>query len=116
MTEAIAIQPKDDKEYALKQCCGRLYRHTWQMNAAGYLLRKLVDEHEEDGQADYAALVVCNGMLAASSLMMTDLDELHDLLNLPMADWGEIEKNQPSETDLVDAIKDAEKLAQSQKD
>ncbi len=116
MSEAIAIQPKDDKEYALKQCCGRLYRHTWQMNAAGYLLRKLVDQNEPDGQADYAALVVCNGMLAASSLMMTDLDELYDLLDLPMPDWNEIIQNQPSETDLVDAIKDAEKLAQSQKD
>lgn len=116
MTEAIAIQPKDGKEYTLKQCCGRLYRHTWQMNAAGYLLRTLVDQHEPDDQQDYAALVVCNGMLAASSLMMTDLDELHDLLDLPMADWNEIRENQPSETDLVDAIKDAEKLAQSQKD
>ncbi len=48
--------------------------------------------------------------------MMTDLDELYDLLDLPMADWGEIEKNQPSELDLVDAIKDAEKLAERQKD
>ena len=116
MTEAIAITSKDDKEYALRQCCGRLYRHTWQMNAAGYLLRTLVDQHEADDQKDYAALVVCNGMLAASSLMMTDLDEIHDLSGLPMADWGEIIKNQPSETDLVDAIKDAEKLAESQKD
>ncbi len=116
MSEAIAIKSKDDKEYALRQCCGRLYRHTWQMNAAGYLLRKLVDEREEDDQQDYAALVVCNGMLAASSLMMTDLDELYDLLDLPMPDWNEIIQNQPSEGDLVDAIKDAEKLAQSQKD
>ncbi len=116
MSEAIAIQPKDDKEYKLKQCCGRLCRHTWQMNAAGYLLRKLVDQNDPDDQADYAALVVCNGMLAASSLMMTDLDELYDLLDLANPDWNEIRKNQPSEADLVDAIKDAEKLAQSQKD
>ncbi len=116
MSEAIAIQSKDTKENALTQCCGRLYRHTWQMNAAGYLLRKLVDEREEDDQMDYAALVVCNGMLAASSLMMTDLDELYDLLDLPLPDWNEIIQNQPSEMDLVDAIKDAEKLAQSQKD
>ena len=114
MSEVIAIQPKDDKEYALRQCCGRLYRHTWQMNAAGYLLRTLADQH--DDQKDYVALVVCNGMLAASSLMMTDLDELYDLLDLPNPDWDEIKKNQPSEMDLVGAIKDAEKLAKGQKD
>ena len=116
MSEAIAIQPKDGKEYALKQCCGSLYRHTWQMNAAGYLLRTLVDQHEPDDQLDYAALVVCNGMLAASSLMMTDLEELHNLLALPMADRDEITQNQPSETDLVHAIKDAGKLAKSHRD
>ena len=109
MQEAIAIKSIDDKEYALRQCCGRLYRHTWQMNAAGYLLRTLVDQRYD--QMDYAALVVCNGMLAATSLMMTDLDELHNLSGIPMADWDEIKKNQPSEMDLVDAIKDAEKLA-----
>ncbi len=116
MQEAIAIKSIDDKEYALRQCCGRLYRHTWQMNAAGYLLRTLADQHEADDQKDYVALVVCNGMLAATSLMMTDLDEIHDLLDLPMTDWDEIKKNQPSEMDLMDAIKDAEKLAKSQED
>ena len=114
MSEATAIKSKDDKEYVLKQCCGRLYRHTWQMNAAGYLLRTLVDQHED--QMDYAALVVCNGMLAATSLMMTDLDALHDLLDLPNPDWDEIKKNQPYEMDLVDAIKNAENLADGKKD
>ena len=81
------------------------------MNAAEYLLRTLAVQHEADDQKDYAALVVCNGMLAENSLMMTDLDELHDLLDLPMTDWIEITKTQPSEMDLVNANKDAEKLA-----
>ena len=116
MSEAIAIQPKDDKEYALRQCCGRLYRHTWQMNAAGYLLRTLADQHEADDQKDYVALVVCNGLLAANSLLMTGLDELQNLLDLPLPDWDEIKKNQPGGLDMVNAMENAEEIAKSQKD
>ena len=42
--------------------------------------------------------------LAATSLMMTDLDELVSLLNVPLPDWDEIRKNQPGGSDLAEAI------------
>jgi hypothetical protein len=114
MSEAIAIQPKDEKEYALKQCCGRLYRHTWQVNAAGYMIRNITESNME--LRDYTEVVLCNGLLAATSLMMDDLDDLQGLLHLPNPDWDEIKKNQPFERDLSDAIREAEKRAQDHKD
>ncbi len=114
MTEAIAIQPKDDKEYAVRQCWGRCLRNSWQIDAAARMIRNITEsgmESREDTE-----VVLCNGLLAANSLLMTGLDELGDLLDLPNPDWDEIKKNQPGGLDIVSAIENAEKIAKSQKD
>ena len=102
MSEAIAIKSKDDKEYALRQCCGRLLRHSWQVSAAGNMIRDITEsdmESREDTEA-----VLCNGLLAANSVMMTDIEKLMDLLDLPVPDWDEIKKNQPSGRDLANTL------------
>ena len=114
MTEAIAIQPTDEKKNALRQCLGRLNRHTSQVNAAGYMIRSISESEMELRES--TEVVLCNGLLAATSLMMDDLDDLQGLLKLPNRDWDEIRKNQPAEWELEEAIKDAENLAQGQKD
>jgi len=114
MSEAIAIQPKNDKEYALRQCLGRLFRNSWQIEAAASMIRNITEsgmESREDTE-----VVLCNGLLAANSLLMTGLDELQDLLDLPNPDWNEIKKNQPGGMDIVSAIENAEKIAEGQKD
>ena len=100
MTEA--IKSKDEKDYALRQCVGRLFRNTWQVNAAGYMIRSIT-ESEMEARED-TEVVLCNGMLAATSLMMEDLDALQELLHLPTADWDEIEKNQPGGLDLANSL------------
>ena len=112
MTEA--IQSKDEKVYALSQCLGRLSRHTVQVNSAGYMIRDITESGMD--QREDTEVVICNGLLAATSLMMTDLDKLKELLELPNPDWDEIRQNQPAEWELEEAIKDAEKLAEGQKD
>jgi len=114
MSEAIAIQPKDDKEYALRQCWGRLLRHSWQIGAAGSMIRSIT-ESDMEARED-TEVVLCNGLLAANSLLMTGLDELQDLLDLPLPDWDEIKKNQPSTLDMVGALEKAEELTEGQKD
>ncbi len=114
MSEAIAIKSKDDKEYALRQCLGRLFRNSWQIEAAASMIRKITEsgmESREDTE-----VVLCNGLLAANSLLMTGLDELQDLLDLPNPDWDEIKKNQPGGLDIVNAIANTEKIAEGQKD
>ncbi len=114
MSEAIAIQPKNDKEYALKQCCGRLLRHSWQIEAAGNMIRDITESDMD--QREDTEVVLCNGLLAVNSLLMTGLDELQNLLDLPLPDWDEIKKNQPGGLDMVNAMENAEKIAKSQKD
>ena len=102
MSEAIAIQPKDDKEYAVSQCWGRCLRHSWQIAAAGRMIRDIT-ESEMDSRQD-TEIVLCNGLMAANSLLMTGLDELQGLLHLQLPDWDEIKKNQPGGMDLVNAL------------
>ena len=114
MSEAIAIQPKTDKEYALRQCWGRCLRNSWQIDAAARMIRNITEsgmESREDTE-----VVLCNGLLAANSLLMTGLDELQDLLDLPNPDWDEIKKNQLGGLDIVSAIENAEEIAEGQKD
>ncbi len=102
MSEAIAIQSKDDKEYALRQFCGRLLRHTWQIDGAVIMIRDIT-ESDMDQRKDIE-VVLCNGLLAANSVMMTDIETVMDLLDLPLPDWDEIKKNQPSGSTLAKAI------------
>ncbi len=101
MTEA--IQSKDEKEYAVRQCWGRCLRNSWQIAAAGKMIRNITES--EDDMRDLKETVLCNGLLAANSLLMTGLDELQGLLDLPLPDWDEIRKNQPGGMDLADAIR-----------
>ncbi len=114
MTEAIAIQPEADKEYALRQCWGRCLRNSWQIEAAVRMIRDITQSDMETRED--TEVVLCNGVLAANSLLMTGLDELYDLLNLSLPDWDEIKKNQPGGLDIVSAIENAEKIAEGQKD
>lgn len=100
--------------HEVRQCWGRVMHHTWEMNAATYLLRTMAYHDDDDHQKDYVRLVLCNGLLAANSLMMTDLDELYGLLGLTLPDWDEIKNNQPFEMDLANAIKGAGKLARGE--
>jgi len=103
MSEAIAIQSKTDKEYAARQCWGRCLRHSWQIEAAVSMIREITDsEMDQRGEVE---TVLCNGVLAANSLLMTDLEELQKLLDLPLPDWDEITKNQPGGPELVKASK-----------
>ncbi len=97
-----AIQSKDEKEYALRQCCGRLLRHTWQIEAAGSMIRDITGTDLEG--RDETETVLCNGLLAANSFMMTDAERLMDLLALPVPDWDAIKKNQPGGRDLASAL------------
>ncbi len=107
MTEA--IQSKDEKEYAVRQCWGKCLRHTWQIEAAGNMIRDITESDME--QREDTEVVLCNGLLAANSLLMTGLDELQGLLDLPLPDWDEIKKNQPGGMDLVGAINAVSKHA-----
>jgi len=100
MTEA--IQSKDDKEYAVRQCWGRCLSHSWQIEAAGLMIRDITDSNDE--MRETQELVLCNGLLAANSLLMTGLEELKGLLDLPLPDWDEIKKNQPGGSDLADTL------------
>ncbi len=113
MSAPIAIQ-KTDKEYAVRQCWGRLLRHSWQIEAAGNMIRDITESDMD--QREDTEVVLCNGLLAANSLLMTGLDELQNLLDLPLPDWDEIKKNQPGGLDMVNAKENAEKIAKSQKD
>ena len=99
MTEA--IQSKDGKEYAVRQCWGRCLRQSWQIEAAGSMIRDITDS--ESDMRETQELILCNGLLAANSLLMTGLEELQGLLDLPLPDWGEIKKNQPGGLDLANA-------------
>ncbi len=101
MTEA--IQSKDEKDYALRQCCGRLLRHTWQIEAAGSMIRDITGTNMESREE--TETVLCNGLLAANSLMMTDAERLMDLLDLPLPDWDAIKKNQPGGRDLANTLR-----------
>ena len=101
MTEA--IQSKDEKEYAIRQCWGRCLRNSWQIAAAGNMIRDITDSKDE--MRDITETVLCNGLLAANSLLMTGLDELHSLLDLSLPDWDEIKKNQPDGLDLANALR-----------
>ncbi len=87
-------ESKDNKEYAARQCWGRCLSHSWQIEAAGNMIRDITDS--EDGARETKELVLCNGLLAANSLLMTGLEELQSLLDLPLPDWDEIKNNQPS--------------------
>ncbi len=100
MTEA--IQSKDEKEYAVRQCWGRCLRNSWQIAAAGNMIRDITES--EDEMRETTEIVLCNGLLAANSLLMTDLDKIQDLLDLPFPDWDEIKKNQPGGMDLANAL------------
>jgi len=101
MTEA--IQSKDEKEYAIRQCWGRCISNSWLIDAAGTMIRNITESQDE--MRDLKETVLCNGLLAANSLLMTGLDELQGLLDLPLPDWDEIRKNQPGGMDLADAIR-----------
>ncbi len=114
MSEAIAIKSNDDKEYALRQCWGRCLRNSWQIEAAVSMIRDIT-QSDMDARED-TEVVLCNGLLAANSLLMTGLDELQNLLDLPNPDWDEVKKNQPGGLDIVNAIANAEKIAEGQKD
>ena len=102
MSEAVAMQSKDEKEYAVRQCWGRCLNYSWQIAAAGRMIRNIT-ESEMDNRQD-TEIVLCNGLMAANSLIMTDLDELQDLLDIPLPDWGAIKKNQPGGMDLANAL------------
>ena len=102
MSEAIAMQLKTDKEYAVRQCWGRCLRHSWQIAAAGRMIRDIT-ESEMDNRQD-TEIVLCNGLMAANSLLMTGLEELQHLLDLPLPDWDEIKKNQPGGMALANAL------------
>ncbi len=78
------------------------------------MIRDITDS--ESDMRETQELILCNGLLAANSLLMTGLDELQDLLDLPNPDWDEIKKNQPGGLDIVNAIANAEKIAEGQKD
>ena len=101
MTEA--IQSKDDKEYAARQCWGRCLSNSWQIEAAGNMIRDNTDSEDEERETQQ--LVLCNGLLAANSLLMTGLEELHGLLDLSLPDWNEITKKQPSGIALADTLR-----------
>ena len=90
MSEAIAIQSKTDKEYAARQCWGRCLRHSWQIEAAGKMIREITASDME--QREDTETVLCNGLLAANSLLMTGLDELQELLDIQLPDWNEIKR------------------------
>ena len=101
--------------HEVRQCWGRLMHHTWQMNAGAYLLRTMCDyDGDDSSQNDYAMIVVCNGLLAATSRMMTDLDEFFSLLELTLPDWDEVKsKNDICEWALLGAIDASEKHARN---
>ena len=92
----------NNKEYVLRQCWGRLLRHTWQIEAAGNMIRDIT-ESDMDQRQD-TEVVLCNGLLAANSLLMTGLDELYDLLDMSLPDWDEITKNQPGGLDIANVL------------
>ncbi len=77
----------------------RLLRHSWQVSAAGNMIRDITESDMETRED--TEVVLCNGLLAVNSLMMTDLDELQNLLDLPLPDWDEIRQNQPGRLDMV---------------
>ena len=102
MSEVVAIQSKDEKDKALSQCWGRCLRHSWQIAAAGRMIRDITES--DMGSREDTEIVLCNGLMAANSLLMTDLDELQDLLDLPLPDWDEIKKNQPGGMDMANTL------------
>ena len=97
------IQSKDDKEYAARQCWGRCLSNSWQIEAAGNMIRDITDSEDEERETQQ--LVLCNGLLAANSLLMTGLEELQGLLDLSLPDWNEITKHQPSGIALADTLR-----------
>ena len=96
-------ESKDNKEHAARQCWGRCLRNSWQIEAAGNMIRDITDS--ESDMRETQQLVLCNGLLAANSLLMTGLEELQELLDLSLPDWNEITKNQPSGIALADTLR-----------
>ena len=103
MSEAIAIKSKDEKEYAVRQCWGRCLRNSWQIAAAGKMIRDITESDMESRED--TEIVLCNGLMAANSLLMTGLEELQELLDMSLPDWDEIKKNQPDGLDLANALR-----------
>ena len=89
--------------HEVRQCWGRCLSHSWQIEAAGNMIRDITDS--EDDERETKELVLCNGLLAANSLLMTGLEELQSLLDLPLPDWDEIKKHQPSGIVLADTLR-----------
>ncbi len=89
--------------HEVRQCWGRLNNYIWQIDAATHLLRDNAYDTEDD-DTEYRRIVVCNGMLAATSHMMTDLDTIQNLLGLALPDWDEIKSNQFPQLEIVESI------------
>jgi len=49
-------------------------------------------------------LVACNGLLAATSFLMSDLDDLSNMLETSLPDWDEVYQNLPHEVDIRSRI------------
>ena len=81
--------------------------NVWQANVGADLVRDLANnaEQEPDSQDCMEKLkLVCNGLLVATSRLMSDFETLSDLLEVANPDWNKMPKNLPDGLDIRDAI------------
>ena len=97
--------------HEVRQCWGRIHHHIWEIDAGINLLRTMPYDDEKGGDTEYRRIVVCNGLKAASSRMLTDLDELQELLKISLPDWDEIKNNKSSEIWMLETINPTAKHA-----
>ena len=93
---------REDTETA--DSMGRLVLNVCQANARAYLLRDLVQvTSEEDDLIRDKIINVSNGVLAATSVILTESDELMDRMEVA-PDWEKIKNTMPSELEIVAQI------------
>ena len=96
-----------DKDQTVVDLFGRLHVNIWQANAGADLVRDLATnalQHPDDQHEMEKLKLACNGLLAATSYMMSDLDTLQELLEVATPNWNEIDANLPDGMDIREAI------------
>ena len=96
-----------DKDLRVIELMANLHVNVWQVDAGADLVRDLAinAQQEPDSQHEMEKLkLACNGLLAAASHIMSDLDDLQGILDVANPDWSEIHSNLPHGYDIREQI------------
>ena len=92
-----------DKDQKLVELFGRLHMNVWQADAGAELVRELAinaAQHPDSQQRMEMVRLTCNGLLAATSFIMSDFEDLQTVLEVENPDWNELHANLPDGIDI----------------